>query len=235
MKPEWKDVIDENIAALQRWDEKAWEACLPTMTRCAENTVRKVNPKFSFSEVEELGDSSIIRFLKYFSKNPEAYTGSREIRKYLKRIAISQAIDRLQESTGRPRKSAKEANDDQPPLSAEEIKKAVSELTDHFDKAIDPTLWIEENIKDSGPTPSAEVPLNEDKIIAKKALAQTPSPCKEIITQWIYEEAKGRELGEKFGFNEKNASTIISRCLEKMRIICNQIRGSQPSPKGGNL
>jgi RNA polymerase sigma-70 factor (ECF subfamily) len=188
----------ELLGRCRRGDARAWDELFNWHYGAAGRFIFQLAPDFLPEDVEEICQESFLAVIR----NLDTFDGRSQFQTWLFRIAANKARDY------RERQRAAKRGGGQIPISLQ---------------AEDPETGLTLDPPSSSPGPHEVLLSAERMTLLRTALDQLGDPCREVIELRYFGELTYEEIGAALQLNIKTVSSRLSKCLDRLETIGQQI------------
>lgn len=188
----------ELVARCRQGDAAAWDAVFDLHYAAVGRFVLQVGPEFSPEDAEEIAQETFLAAIK----NLDSFRGAAQLQTWLFRIAINKARD------FRERRHAVKRGGGLEPVSlnAEDVETGI---------ILDPPS--------EAPSPDVQAVLGEQERLVLLAVDKLNEPCREVIQLRYFGDLGYEEIARELKLNEKTVSSRLSKCLDKLEAIVQEL------------
>jgi RNA polymerase sigma-70 factor (ECF subfamily) len=188
----------ELIARCRQGDAAAWDAVFDRHYAAVGRFVLQVGPEFSPEDAEEIAQETFLAAIK----NLASFRGQAALQTWLFRIAVNKARDFRERSRAAKRGGGQAAVS----LQAEDPATGL---------ALDPPSDL--------PAPDMQAMLGEQERLVMQAVDRLNEPCREVIQLRYFADLGYEEIARELKLNEKTVSSRLSKCLDKLESIMQEL------------
>lgn len=186
------------LARCRKGDPTAWDLLFDRHYTPAMRFVFTLGHSFTHEDAEEICQEAFLSVIR----NLKSFHGKSQFQTWLFRIAANKARDY------RERQVAAKRGGGQMPLSLQQEHPETGLV-------IDPPS--------ASPGPDGVLLRSEQAALVHKALAGLGEPCREIIELRYFGDLSYEELSSTLELNPKTVSSRLSKCLDRLEGIANQM------------
>jgi len=188
----------ELIARCREGDAAAWDVLFDRHYAAVGRFVLQAGPEFSPEDAEEIAQETFLSAIK----NLASFRGQAQLQTWLFRIALNKASDFRERSRAAKRGGGQAAVS----LNAE-----------------DPETGLQLDPPSELPSPDAQAVLGEQERLVIQALDRLNEPCREVIQLRYFGDLGYEEIARELKLNEKTVSSRLSKCLDKLEAILQEL------------
>ncbi|MBI5773973.1 MAG: sigma-70 family RNA polymerase sigma factor [Verrucomicrobia bacterium] len=188
----------ELIARCRQGDAAAWDAVFDRHYAAVGRFVLQTGPELSPEDAEEIAQETFLAAIK----NLASFRGQAQLQTWLFRIALNKARDFRERGRAAKRGGGRAAVS----LQAEDPETGLP---------LDPPSDL--------PAPDEQAVLGEQERLVMQAVDRLNEPCREVIQLRYFADLGYEEIGRELKLNEKTVSSRLSKCLDKLESIVQEL------------
>jgi RNA polymerase sigma-70 factor (ECF subfamily) len=200
----------ELLARCRRGDAAAWDELFNLHYASAARFIFQLAHDFTREDAEEICQEVFLSVIK----NLESFKGGSQFQTWLFRIAANKARDY------RERRRAAKRGGGQTTLSLD---------------AEDPENGLSLDPPTTAPGPDIQLMSAEQVAQVHRALEKLDEPCREIIELRYFADLSYDEISQSLDLNPKTVSSRLSKCLDRLEVVINQLFPGKSAAFPSNL